>query len=136
MRQIKQLKKHRWFIWAVVVSFAGLGFLATYIYNVSNKDQAEVPIIFKTPQNIVTSKVPVKLPVTQVAATNLVKNITQVQQYLKLHPKARVVPDEQVNTETPQNPYWPVHVFEDFKDRTKTFGWYYVYIESGVIVKQ
>lgn len=136
MKHIKHLKKHRWFIWAIVVSFAGLGFLATYVYSVSIRDEAEVPVILNTPQNLMESNVNASLPISQQEATYLVRNISQVQQYLKAHPKARVLPDELVNAPTEETPYWPVHVFEDLKDRAKTFGWYYVYVESGVIVKK
>jgi hypothetical protein len=135
MKQIKKFKKHRWFIWAVVVSFAGLGFLATYIYSISVRDESEIPVIFGLPKNVVKSKVSVSLPVTQIQSVFLVKNIPDVQAYLKVHPKARVTPDEQIGAGT-QNPYWPVHVYEDFKDHAKTFGWYKVYAESGVIIKQ
>jgi hypothetical protein len=136
MKQFKKFKKHRWFIWTIVISVVSLVGLATYIYSVSSRDQSEVPVIFNKPKNIVTSKVSVKLPVTQANSTYLVKNIQLVQDYLRAHSKARVTPDAQINTEIPQNPYWPVHVYQDLKDHTETFGWYDVYVKSGVIIKQ
>ena len=135
MRQIKRLKKHRWFIWAVVLSIAGLGFLAAHVYSIASRDEAAVPVIFE-PSNRVVSNVSTKLPVVQTQASYVVRNIPAVKEFIRTHAKARVVPDEQIDPEGAESAYWPVHVFEDFGNRTKTYGWFKVYVESGVISKQ
>ena len=136
MKQIKYLKKHRWFIWAIVVIIGGLGFLATYVYSVSSRDESEVPVLLKMPQNIMESTVAPALPISQQEAAYVVKNIPQVKEFLRTHSKARVVPDELINLPSEETPYWPVHVFEDFKDHTKSYSWFNVYMESGVIIKK
>lgn len=136
MKQIKRLKQHRWFIWAIVVSVAGLVFLATYVYSTAVRDESEIPVNIQPSQNVVTSKVSVKLPVSQANAVYLVRNIADVQAYLRTHSRARVVADDKINNPVSQTPYWPVHVYEDLKEHAKNFGWYNIYVESGVIVKQ
>ena len=103
MQKIKSLKGKRWFIWAIVVVVAGLGGLATYIYSASISDQAQVSADVTSANKVMVSSIPVKLPVSQEEAINLVKNLSEVKAFAgrvtASHGQLHVVSSDQINKE-------------------------------------
>lgn len=85
---------------------------------------------YYTFQNGVPDNIPVEIASTKISyelAEDKVKNLPEVQEYLKNVPNGKVEVDNELEGE------YNIHVYEVKNGHTATFDWYRVSIKSGEI---